>query len=113
MKKAIAIAVIFGVAACGGEKPKLATVAENPNASAIAAPVEPAKTDPDKELAQRVVRAMRDAKLLDVDAVAAGGVVTLWGSAPTVKEVGLAGQIATKVPGVKAVDNRLEIVTGS
>ena len=113
MKEAIAVAMIFGVAACGGEKPKLATIAENPNARVIAAPVEPAKPDPDKGLAQRVVRAIRDAKLPDVDAVAAGGVVTLWGSTTTMKERSRAGEIAAKVEGVKAVDNKLDIVTGS
>ena len=113
MKNAIAVAMMLGVAACGGEKPKLAPVAEAASARAIAAPVQPAKPDADKELAQRVVRAMQDAKLHEVDAVAADGVVTLWGSAPTAKEVSRAGQIATQVPGVKAVDNKLEIVTGS
>jgi len=113
MKKAIAVAMILGLAACGGEKPKLAPLAELANVQVVAAPAEPAKPDPDKELGQRVARAMADAKLYGVDVAVAGGVVTLWGSTTTEKERGHAVEIAGKVEGVKAVENRLDIVNGS
>jgi osmotically-inducible protein OsmY len=113
MKNAIAVAMITSLAACGGEEPKVAPTAANTNAKAIAAPAEPTKPNADKELEQRVSRALQGAKLYNVDVVATGGAVTLWGSAPSAKERGLAARVAGKVEGVKAVENKLDIVSGS
>jgi osmotically-inducible protein OsmY len=102
--------MIAGLAACGGEEPKVAPLA---SAKAIVVPAEPAKADADKELEQRVSRALGGAKLYNVEVVATGGTVTLWGSAPSAGEVGRAAQIAAQVPGVTAVENRLDVVSGS
>jgi hypothetical protein len=114
MKETFAFALILALAACGGEKPKVAPLADNTVSKAVApAAAEPAKPDADKELAQRVARAIEGAKLRGVDVVAVDGVVTLWGATPTAKERTRAGQLATQVQGVKAVDNKLEIVSGS
>ena len=110
MTKALAVALILGLAACG-EKAKYAPVSDTPAPKMETAGV--VKPDPDKELAHRVVRAIEEAKLHGVDAVAVDGVVTLWGSAVSVKERDRAGQVAARVEGVQAVENRLEIVTGS
>ena len=110
MKRTILFATILGLAACG-DKPSLAPVAQAASPQAIAA-VE-VKPDADKALAQRVVRAIDEAKLHGIDAVAADGVVTLWGTTPSAKDRLRAGEIAAHVDGVKAVENRLEIVTGS
>ncbi len=112
MKKTLAFAMALGLAACGGENPKLAPVAST-SAKVIGAAIEPAKPDADKELAQRVSRALEGAKLYNVDAVAVDGVVTLSGSTPSAKERALAAQLAAKVAGVKAVENRLDVVSGS
>ena len=112
MRKTLAFAMVLGLAACGGENPKLAPAASS-STKPIVAPAEPAKPDADKELAQRVSRALEGAKLYNVDAVAADGVVTLWGSTPSAKERALAAQLAAKVAGVKAVENKLDVVSGS
>jgi osmotically-inducible protein OsmY len=118
MKKSLAFALTLGLAACGGDKPKLAPAADAAAPkTAAAAPLpiatEPAKPNLDKELAQRVSRAIEEAKLHGIDVVATDGVVTLWGATPTAKQRERAAQAAAKVPGVKAVDNKLEVVTGS
>ena len=112
MKKTLALALILGLAACG-EKPTLPPVSAAPLPSAVAAPVEPAKPDPDKELARLVARAIEEAKLYGIDVEAASGVVTLWGTATNDKDRGRAGDIAARIEGVKAVENKLQIVTGS
>ena len=112
MKKTVLCAMLVGLAACGSENPRLAPAAST-SAKLVAAPVEPAKPDADKELAQRVSRALEGAKLYNVDVVATGGVVTLWGSAPSAKERGFAAQVAAQVEGVKAVENKLDVVSGS
>jgi osmotically-inducible protein OsmY len=116
MKKTLAFAMILGLGACGGDKPKLSPVAAagTPKPELAAAmPAEAAKQDTDKELAQRVARAIESAKLHGIDVVATDGVVTLWGATPTARQRDHAAQVAAKVQGVKAVDNKLEVVTGS
>jgi hypothetical protein len=111
MKNRFAVALILGLAACG-DKPGLAPVAQAaPQLLAVA--VEPDKADADKELAQRVMRAIDEAKILGIDARAVDGVVTLWGATVSARERSRAGEIAARVEGVKALENRLEVVTGS
>ena len=117
MKEILAIALLLALAACGGDKPKLAPLADSTTKNIAPAPVppaaEPTKPDTDKELAQRVARAIEGAKLHGIDVVAADGVVTLWGATPSAKERDRAGRVAGKVQGVKAVENKLDVVSGS
>lgn len=119
MKRTLAIALLLGLAACG-DKGKLEATAETVTPKALAAATEPtkpitvpAKSDADKELAQRVTRAIQAGKLHGIDVEAAGGAVTLFGTTVSKRERDRAAQIAAKVEGVKTVDNKLEIVTGS
>lgn len=111
MKKTLAIALVAGLAACG-DRPSLAPVAEAATPKPIAAAVEPVN-DADQELARRVMRAFDDAKLNGIEAVSADGGVTLWGTTVSHQDRLRAGDIAMRVDGVKAVDNRLEVVSGS
>jgi hypothetical protein len=116
MKQTFAGALLLALAACGGDKPKLAPAADGATKTIAATPAsaaEPIKPDADKELAQRVARAVDGAKLHGIDVVAVDGVVTLWGATPTAKERDHAGRVAAKVQGVKAVENKLEVVSGS
>jgi osmotically-inducible protein OsmY len=111
MKKTLAIALLAGLAACG-DKPSIGPVAQAAAPKAIATRVE-AVTDADKELANRVMRAFDDAKIHGLEAMSAEGVVTLWGTTVSSKDRIRAGEIAARVEGVKAVENRLEVVSGS
>jgi hyperosmotically inducible periplasmic protein len=92
--------------------PAAATPAPAPEAKAPEAP----KPDPNKELAQRVKKALEgDAKVqaAAIDVTAQGGRVSLWGTAATAGERNLAAQIAGKVDGVASVDNQIKVVKGS
>ena len=111
MKKTLAIALVAGLAACG-DKPSLAPLAEAAAPKAIAVAAEPVN-DADQDLARRVMRAFDEAKLNGIEAVSTDGVVTLWGTTVSDKDRHRAGEIALRVEGVKAVDNRLEVVSGS
>jgi hyperosmotically inducible protein len=98
-------------------------------ASAVTPPAAPAPTpapavtkaeepkpDPNKELAQRVKRALEgDPKIPagGIDVTAADGRVTLWGTTASAGERTRAAQAAAKVEGVKSVDNQLKVVKGS
>jgi len=116
MKRTLAIALLLGLAACG-DKGKLEAVTETappqPITKPAAVPAEPAKAEPDRELEQRVSKAMLAGKLHNVGVEALGGFVTLRGSAPSRREIDRAVQLAAKVDGVKSVDSKLEVVTGS
>lgn len=112
MKKTIALVLTLGLAACGDDA-KVSPVAAIPVSRAVAAPIEAPKPDPDQELAKRVSRAMEDGKLHGVDVVAAAGIVTLWGAIPSARERDRASEIARNVEGVSAVENRLQVVSGS
>jgi hypothetical protein len=105
----LAATLTLALAACG-ETPKPAL------AAAPAKSVEAPKPDPNKELATRVQKALQlEARIpaSAVDVTAAEGVVTLWGTATSAEEQRRIVQIAAKVQGVKSVENKLEIVTGS
>ena len=114
MKNTLAVALILGLAACGDE-PSLAPLAQAaaPKPMAVAAVLEPEKVDADKELAQRVMRAIDEERIHGIDAVAVEGVVTLWGTTPTKRARARAAEIAAGVDGVRAVDNRVQVVVGS
>jgi hypothetical protein len=120
----------LALAACGDEpapkpaaKPAPPPVAEAPPAAAPApapapitkAPEEP-KPDPNKELADRVKRALEgEAKIqaAGIDVTAADGTVTLWGTAATAAERERAARAAGKIDGVKSVQNKIAVVKGS
>lgn len=81
-------------------------------------PVHPAaeKEDPNAALAARVKRALEEESRIQaaaIDVTAAGGTVTLWGTAATNDERLRASRAAQRVAGVKWVDNRLAIASGS
>ncbi|MGQ0545129.1 MAG: BON domain-containing protein [Betaproteobacteria bacterium] len=120
MKRLLAAAAVLALAACGQEAPKPAPVPPQPPQTQVApapkpeakAPEAP-KPDPNKELANRVKRALEAANLLGIDPSAADGKVTLWGTTPTDAERKRAATVATKVEGVTSVDNQIKVVKGS
>ena len=92
------------------------TPAPAPAPAPVAAKAEEPKPDPNKELAQRVKRALEgDPKVPagGIDVTAADGRITLWGTTATAGERTRAAQAAAKVEGVKSVDNQLKVVKGS
>jgi hyperosmotically inducible protein len=109
------------LAACSEPPPPpAATPTPTPQAEAPKAPetkaAEAPKPDPNKELAQRVKKALEgEAKIqaAGIDVTAADGKVTLWGTTATAAERSRAAQVASKVEGVSAVDNQLKVVKGS
>ena len=123
MIRRFAITVIVALVACSepAPPPKPAAPATPPQAEAPKAPEAPKaaeapKPDPNKELAGRVKRALEgEAKIqgAGIDVTAADGKVTLWGTTATAAERNRAGQVASKVEGVTAVDNQLKVVKGS
>lgn len=70
----------------------------------------------DKELAARVKTALLAEPVLKahgIDVVARNGAVTLYGTAETRVRREMAEKIATRVEGVRSVDNKLAVVAGS
>jgi hypothetical protein len=114
MKNTLAVALMLGLAACGDE-PSLAPLAQAaaPKPMVVAAVVEPEKVDADKELAMRVMRAIDEARIHGIDAVAVDGVVTLWGTTSTRRARSHVAEIAASIDGVRAVENRVQVVVGS
>ena len=125
MTRLLASVLLVALAACGDSAPPPkpaapAPAAPPPQAEAPKAPetkaAEAPKPDPNKELAGRVKRALEgEAKIqgAGIDVTAADGKVTLWGTTATAAERNRAGQVASKVEGVTAVDNQLTVVKGS
>src|SRR6267142_4105197 len=123
MKKLIAAVLLLGAAACGDQPapkpapapqavPQPITPAPAPEAKAPEAP----KPDPNKELAARVKRALEGTAKIQaaaIDVTAADGKVTLWGTAATAAERKRAESVASKVDGVRSVDNQIKVVKGS
>src|SRR5712664_4488894 len=125
MKKLIAAVLLLGAAACGDSPaPKPAPA---PAPQAVPQPITPApaleakapeapKPDPNKELAARVKRALEgEAKIqaAAIDVTAADGKVTLWGTAANAAERKRAESVASKVDGVRSVENEIKVVKGS
>jgi osmotically-inducible protein OsmY len=74
------------------------------------------QVDENKQLAGKVKSALGAdpaLKTLAIDAGAADGVVTLYGTADNKKNRDKAARVASGVPGVKSVKNELVIVAGS
>jgi osmotically-inducible protein OsmY len=110
--KTLLLAAALALAACSEtSKPVVTTKAPEPKA------VEAPKPDPDKELAARVKKALDEQKPqilgAGIDVTSLDGAVILWGTAASKEERRRAAQIATKVEGVKSIENKLEIVSGS
>lgn len=126
MTRILALASILALAACGDSAPPAkpaaqptapAPVAKAPETKAPEAKApEAPKPDPNKELAQRVKRALEGdgkVKAEQIDVTANEGRVSLWGTAPTAGERARAAQVASKVEGVASVDNQIKVVKGS
>ena len=110
--KTLLLAATLALAACS-EASKPVVTPKPPEPKVVEAP----KSDPDKELATRVKKALDEQKPkilgAGIDVTAAAGAVTLWGTAASSDERRRAGRVATKVEGVKSLENKLEIVSGS
>jgi BON domain len=128
MKKLLVVCAVAALAACGEDVPPPKPAAQTPPpqaaapAAAVPAPAPEAKApeapkpDPNKELAQRVKKALEgDAKVqaAAIDVTAQDGRVSLWGTAATPGERSRAADIASKVQGVASVDNQIKVVKGS
>ena len=125
MKHVFAAVVLLALAACSDQPPPpVAKKAEPPPAPVAKAPEAPKpepkaeepKPDPNKELAQKVKRALEgEAKIqaAGIDVTANNGTVTLWGTAATAGERNRAAAAAAKVDGVKTVENKIAVVKGS
>jgi len=125
MRPLYAVTIAFALAACSEPPPPPkpaapAAATPTPQAEAPKAPEtkvpEAPRPDPNKELASRVKRALEgEAKIqaAGIDVTATDGKVTLWGTTATAAERNRAGQVASKVEGVSAVDNQLKVVKGS
>jgi len=123
MKRIVALGLALGIVACSESPPPPKPAATPPAPAPVAvAPKpepkpEPAKPDPNKELAAKVKEALEapNAKLPPgaIDVTASDGRISLWGTVASAGERSRAAQIASKVDGVKGVDNQLKIVKGS
>src|SRR5574341_923490 len=123
MKPILAAALVLALAACSEPPPppKPAAPPAPPQAEAPKAPEpkpeakapEAPKPDPNKELAQRVKRALEGERKIQaaaIDVTAKDGRVSLWGTTATAEERNRAGQVAAKVEGVASVDNQIKVV---
>src|SRR5712691_4901318 len=126
MRQTLAALMILGLAACGDDAPKpaakpipqapVATPAPPPTPAPEAKAPEAPKPDPNKELASKVKRALEgEAKIqaAAIDVTAADGKVTLWGTAASAAERKRAESVASKVAGVRSVENEIKVVKGS
>src|SRR5882762_5511513 len=127
MKKLLAAFLFLGGAACGDSPAPKPVPAPAPQA--VPHPITPApppapeakapeapKPDPNQELAARVKKALEGAAKIQaaaIDVTAADGKVTLWGTAATAAERKRAESVASKVDGVRSVDNQIKVVKGS
>jgi hypothetical protein len=121
----LACALALGLTACSKEEPPkvappaVVQPAAQPEAKASeirTAPEPTPKIDPNAELAGKVKSALRAAPGLGdlaVDVVASDGAVTLFGTADTRENIEQAGKVASAVPGVKSVQNKIVVVRGS
>ncbi|MDA1117931.1 MAG: BON domain-containing protein [Proteobacteria bacterium] len=120
-----AILIAAGLAAC--DKPQPASSVAPVPVAAKPLPVQPQAPQPapvaeeprpsaDELLATRVKSALRDTRKVDgqgVGVTVAGGVVTLYGTAPAAEESRNIAAFVGGVEGVRSVVNKLVIVRGS
>ncbi|MBV8032931.1 MAG: BON domain-containing protein [Betaproteobacteria bacterium] len=100
------------------EPPRQIVVIPTPEPVALAAPKSSAAAaeDPNRDLADRVKSALEHdspVQAAAIDVTAAGGTVTLWGTAASDDERARATRVAARIAGVKWVDNRMAIASGS
>ncbi len=98
------------------EPPRQVLVIPAPEPVAERKPEPPAPADPNRALAERVKRALEDEARIQaaaIDVTAASGTVTLWGTAASDDERLRATRVAARIKGVKWVNNRLAIASGS
>jgi hypothetical protein len=99
------------------QPPRQAVVIPTPEPVAVRKVAPPAaKEDPNRLLADRVKRALEDESHIHaaaIDVTAAAGTVTLWGTAATDDERARATRVAARIAGVKWVNNKLVIASGS
>jgi hypothetical protein len=120
----------FALAGCGEDKssslppsqpapqaqPAAPQAAPAPAPSPAPAQSEAPKPDPDAALASAVKAALEAEKGLGaqgIDVTAKAGTVTLWGTVPQAERRALAVKTARGVPGVKSVQDNLQVVRGS
>jgi len=124
-----AFACSLALAGCGEDKstsqpppqpaqttPAPAPVAAAPAPAPAPAPAEAPKPDPDVALASAVKAALEADKAVGaqtIDVTAKDGAVTLWGTVPQAGRRTLAVKIARGVPGVKSVQDNLQVIKGS
>jgi len=125
-----AFACAFALAGCGEDKstsqpapqpapqaqPAAPQAAPAPAPSPAPAQSEAPKPDPDVALANAVKAALEADKALGaqtIDVTAKDGAVTLWGTVPQAARRALAVKIARGVPGVKSVQDNLQVIKGS
>jgi hypothetical protein len=116
MSRPLLAALALSLAACGEGPPPFVKAA----AARLQPPPVPqlvqVEVDPNEALAIRVRRALEAAGTVEaaaIDIIAADGLISLWGTAGSKGELERAAELAAKVDGVKAVENRLVIIRGS
>ncbi len=100
------------------EPPRQVVVIPTPEPVVRTAAPRPAapKADENAVLAERVKRALEEESRIQaaaIDVTAAGGTVTLWGTAASDDERLRAARVAQRIVGVKWVDNKIAIASGS
>jgi hypothetical protein len=100
------------------EPPRQVVVIPTPEpvARKAAPPAAAPKADENAALADRVKRALEEESRIQaaaIDVTAAGGTVTLWGTAASDDERLRAARVAQRIAGVKWVNNKLAIASGS
>src|SRR5512135_9468 len=125
-----AFACSLALAGCGEDKstsqpapqppaqaaPAPAPIAAAPAPAPAPAPAEAPKPDADVALAGAVKAALEADKAVGaqtIDVTAKDGAVTLWGTVPQAERRALAVKIARGVPGVKSVQDNLQVIKGS
>jgi hyperosmotically inducible periplasmic protein len=121
----LAILIPFALAACDSAEPpkpvelpapKPMAQAPAPAPSPPPAPAAAPRASPDELLAERVRKALRDARDVDgqgVDVGAANGEVTLYGTVPSAAERRKIATFVARIEGVRSVVNKLVVVQGS
>jgi hypothetical protein len=100
------------------EPPRQVVIIPTPEPAPVLRPAAPAaaKEDPNRALAERVKRALEEESRIQaaaIDVTASAGTVTLWGTAASDDERARATRVAARIQGVKWVDNKLAIASGS
>src|ERR1700730_17220226 len=82
-------------------------------ANAATPPAKAPEADANTALASRVMKALEGMRIEGIDVTVSDGAITLWGPTASAAERKQAEALATKIDGVKSVDNKLIVVKGS